>query len=132
MDIALALGGGGSRGLAHIGVLRAFERQGIRVAAVAGTSMGGIIAAAHACGMSAQTIQGKAAELEIRDMLQLRPTGPSLFGLERLEEWLTGLFGDRNIEDLEIPLALTAPIFVGWVILASYPLLILLGHSIGK
>ena len=108
MDIALALGGGGSRGLAHIGVLRAFERQGIRVAAVAGTSMGGIIAAAHACGMSAQVIQERAAELEIRDMLQLRPTGPSLFGLERLKEWLNGLFGDRAIEDLEIPLALTA------------------------
>jgi len=102
------LGGGGARGLAHIGVLRAFEQQGVKVAAIAGTSMGGIIAAAHACGMSAETIQQKAAELEIREMLQLRASGPSLFGLERVEEWLSDLFGDRNIEDLEIPLALTA------------------------
>ena len=108
MDIVLALGGGGSRGLAHIGVLKAFEDQGIRVAAVAGTSMGGIIAATHACGMSAEAIHAKAAELEIKEMLQLRPSGPSLFGLERIQAWLTGLFGDRRIEELDIPLALTA------------------------
>jgi NTE family protein len=94
--------------LAHIGALRVFEDQGIRVAAVAGTSMGGIIAATHACGMSAEAIRAKAAELEIKEMLQLRPSGPSLFGLERIQEWLNELFGERQIEQLAVPLALTA------------------------
>ena len=108
VDIALALGGGGARGLAHIGVLRALEQQGIRVAAIAGTSMGGIIAAAYANGMSPEAIEQEAAALEIREMLQLRSSGPSLFGLEKIEEWVNGLFGDRRIEELRIPLALTA------------------------
>ncbi|MCJ7513987.1 MAG: patatin-like phospholipase family protein [Anaerolineales bacterium] len=108
MDIALALGGGGARGLAHIGVLRAFEREGVRVRAIAGTSMGGIIAAAYACGMSPDTIQQKAAELEIRGLLQLRPTGPALFGLEKVQAWLVGLFGELTFEELPIPLAVTA------------------------
>jgi NTE family protein len=108
VDIALALGGGGSRGLAHIGVLRVLEREGIRVAAVAGTSIGGIIAATYACGMSPQAIQQEAAGLEIREMLQLRASGPSLFSLEKIEAWLRGLLGERRIEELPIPLALTA------------------------
>lgn len=108
MDIALALGGGGARGLAHIGVLRAFEREGVRVRAIAGTSMGGIIAAAYACGMSPDAIQQKAAELEIRGMLQLRSTGPALFGLEKVQAWLIGLFGELTFEELRIPLAVTA------------------------
>ncbi len=108
MDIALALGGGGARGLAHIGVLRVLEREGVRVRAVSGTSMGGIIAATVACGMSADDIARKAADLDIREMLQLRPTGPALFGLEKLETWLVGLFDERTFEDLPIPLAVTA------------------------
>ncbi|HKK73377.1 MAG TPA: patatin-like phospholipase family protein [Candidatus Krumholzibacteria bacterium] len=44
-SVALALGGGGARGLAHIGVLRALEERGIAVEAIAGCSMGGIIGA---------------------------------------------------------------------------------------
>lgn len=46
--IGLALGGGGVRGLAHIGVLNVFEKAGLRIDALAGTSMGAIVAAAYA------------------------------------------------------------------------------------
>ncbi|NMC11593.1 MAG: hypothetical protein GYA34_01780, partial [Chloroflexi bacterium] len=46
-SVGLALSGGGARGLAHIGVLRALEREGIQVDYLAGTSMGGVIAAGY-------------------------------------------------------------------------------------
>lgn len=47
LRLGLALGGGGARGFAHLGVLRALERAGIEVDVFAGTSMGAIIAVAH-------------------------------------------------------------------------------------
>ena len=49
--VGLALSGGGARGLAHIGVLKVFEEQGVPIHALAGTSMGGLIAASYAAGM---------------------------------------------------------------------------------
>ncbi|HQL25306.1 MAG TPA: patatin-like phospholipase family protein, partial [candidate division Zixibacteria bacterium] len=50
--VLLALSGGGIRGLAGIGALRAFEETGIRVVAIAGTSMGGVVGGLYAAGYS--------------------------------------------------------------------------------
>lgn len=57
--IGLALGGGGARGIAHIGVLRVLEKNGIVPDIVAGTSMGAIIGAMYCCGMPADEIEKK-------------------------------------------------------------------------
>ena len=54
---ALALGGGGARGLAHIAVLEALDEMRIRPAAIAGTSIGSWIGAAYAAGMSGREIR---------------------------------------------------------------------------
>jgi NTE family protein len=54
--VALALGGGGARGLAHIVALEAFDELGVRPAALAGTSIGAVVAAAYAAGMSGKAI----------------------------------------------------------------------------
>lgn len=54
--VALALGGGGARGLAHIPMLEAFDDLGIVPAAIAGTSMGAIFGAAYASGISGREI----------------------------------------------------------------------------
>jgi NTE family protein len=54
---ALALGGGGARGLAHIAVLEALDEMGVRPAIVAGTSIGALIGAAYAAGMSGKEIR---------------------------------------------------------------------------
>jgi NTE family protein len=54
--IALALGGGGARGLAHIPMLEALDELGVRPAAIAGTSMGAIFGAAYAAGLSGREI----------------------------------------------------------------------------
>ena len=56
-SFALALGGGGARGLAHIAVLEALDEIGRRPAAIAGTSVGALIGAAYAAGMSGKEIR---------------------------------------------------------------------------
>ena len=57
MKKALALGGGGARALAHIGVLKVLEQNNIVFDCIAGTSMGSIIGALHAVGQDADTIE---------------------------------------------------------------------------
>lgn len=56
-SVALALGGGGARGLAHIAVLETLDEMGIRPTAIAGTSIGAILGAAYASGMSGKDIR---------------------------------------------------------------------------
>lgn len=58
--IGLALGGGGAKGLAHVVALEAFDRAGVRPAAIAGTSIGAILGAAYAAGYSAAAIRAHA------------------------------------------------------------------------
>src|SRR5579863_9684566 len=54
---ALALGSGGARGLAHIAVIEALDEMGVKPIAVAGTSIGALIGAAYAAGMSGKDIR---------------------------------------------------------------------------
>ncbi len=55
--VALALGAGGARGLAHLAVLEAFDELGVRPAAIAGTSMGALVGAAYAAGIPAKDLR---------------------------------------------------------------------------
>ena len=58
--IGLALGGGGARGLAHIGVLKVLRSEGIPIDTIAGTSMGGVVGAMAAAGMSVLEMEAAA------------------------------------------------------------------------
>jgi NTE family protein len=58
--IGVALGGGGARGLAHIPMLEAFDELGVKPAIIAGCSMGALVGAAYAAGMSAKDMRGRA------------------------------------------------------------------------
>ncbi len=108
MDICLALGGGGARGLAHIGVLYALEKAGFRIRAVAGTSMGGIIGALYAAGYSPPELVHWADASTRRDLFRARPSGSGLIGLDRIEKLLHETLRDRTFEDLNVPCAVTA------------------------
>jgi NTE family protein len=108
VEIALALGGGGMRGLAHIGILKVLEREGIRVAAVAGTSIGGIIGAAYAAGYGPDKLANVANLTSVREMLRARPEGPGLIGIGLVREWLHEILGERTFADLRLPFAVTA------------------------
>lgn len=67
--LGIALGGGGLRGAAHIGVLKALERNGIRPDLIAGTSAGSVIAALYACGVPIEKMEQIALNLQKRDIL---------------------------------------------------------------
>lgn len=70
--IGLALGGGGARGLAHIGVLQVLESEGFKPDLLSGTSMGAIIAAFYASGISPKEIEIEALNLrKLSSMVKL-------------------------------------------------------------
>jgi len=60
--IGLALGGGGARGLAHIGVLRVLEKEKIPIDLIVGTSIGALVGGAYAAGFSPEELQKKVDE----------------------------------------------------------------------
>jgi NTE family protein len=109
MDISIALGGGGSRGFAHVGVLRRLQQEGYHVRAVAGTSAGGIIAAVLAAGYSPDEMEAYFGRID-QSKLFGRSTkeDPSLLGLAGATRVLEDLLGKRTFADLSIPCALTA------------------------
>jgi NTE family protein len=73
--IALVLGGGGLKGFAHIGVLRALEERNIVPDVYAGTSIGALIAAAYLCGTNVDTLQSRAEALRRKDLFRINHFG---------------------------------------------------------
>jgi NTE family protein len=109
MEIALALGGGGVKGNAHIGVLRVLERSGVRIHALAGTSAGGLWGALFAAGYHPDEIEQFFKGIDPSTIYNRRPgEGPSWLGLAGIYELLQEKLGDITFEDLAIPFAVTA------------------------
>jgi len=108
MDITLALGGGGAKGNAHIGVLRRLEKEGFRVRAVAGTSFGGIVAALYALGKTPDQIEEMFSKVD-QSRLYGHVSGerPSLLGLAGAAKLFDEVFGATTFDDLKLPCALT-------------------------
>jgi NTE family protein len=119
--VVLALGGGGVRGAAHLGVLRALREAGVPVAGLAGTSAGALAAAAFAFGLPlepsivvealsdpglARLEAGGAVGRTRRLLAALR--APALVDGTGLREGLEDLFGGRRLEESPVPLALVA------------------------
>ena len=105
--VALALGAGGAKGLAHIGALEEIERQGYAVGAIAGSSMGALIGGIYATG-KLEVYRDWVCTLARFDMLRLVDwtfRGGLIKG-EKIIGTLRELIGDARIEDL--PLAFTA------------------------
>lgn len=112
-QVGLALSGGGARGLAHIGVLKVFEEQGVPIHALAGTSMGGLIAASYAAGMSASELEAAALKLanlrELAALVDLRPPRRGLLAGKHVRKYLTNFVDeDLTFDELNYPLAMQA------------------------
>lgn len=109
MEISLALGGGGVRGIAHIGVLRTLEAHKFNIKAIAGTSAGGMVGAVYAAGYSTQEIEEIIKDFDpIRSFSRFPDDSASLLGLGSIAEKIFELLGDRTFDDLKIPFAATA------------------------
>ena len=104
--IGLALGGGGTRGIAHIGVLKAFEEKGIKFDFISGTSVGSIIGAMWASGKTASEMLEIAKNIKVKDIRHSKFFLPSK--TDGIEKLLTDNLGDINIEDLPIPFCAVA------------------------
>ncbi len=109
MDITLALGAGGAKGNAHIGVLRRLEQEGFRIKGIAGTSFGGLIAVLFAAGYRPNDLEDMLAALDSNRFYGHGPNdGPSLMGLAGVARLLEEVLGDRTFEQLRIPCVVTA------------------------
>jgi NTE family protein len=106
--IGLALGGGFARGIAHIGVLRALEKNNIPIYAVAGVSSGAMVAAAMASGSSADEIQQVALSMKFRDVARWTVNLLGLAGNDRMVTFLGRLLKTNRFEEMRIPLAIVA------------------------
>lgn len=109
MDITVALGGGGVKGNAHIGVLRVLEREGFRIRALAGTSAGGLWGAFYAAGHHPDEIERRMSSLDPNLLYKRLPgEGPAMLGLSGVARMLDDGLGDCTFEQLRLPFAVTA------------------------
>jgi NTE family protein len=139
-SIAIALGGGAARGLAHVPMLEALDEMGLRPKAIAGTSMGSIVGAIYAAGLSGAEIRahferlldsrrGPFKRLQERwpgSLLSLiDPRTPSLVNGETLFEVMLPDKMPGTFEGLKIPLSIVATDFYAQeqVVLTSGPLI---------
>jgi NTE family protein len=105
----LVLSGGGLKGLAHIGVLRALEERGLVPSLVVGSSIGSLIGAAWATEATPQQMEARALKVRRRDVFQVarvdvafrRLLAPSLYRREPLEALVQSLVGDVTFRDLK-------------------------------
>jgi NTE family protein len=115
LRIALALGSGGLRGIAHIGVLRALAEAEIQPTVYAGSSAGALVAAAAAHDVSLSEMERLAARLHRKSLFQIDVLGLlrygtgalSLYRSAPLHELCAELFGNRTFDDLRTPLVVS-------------------------
>jgi NTE family protein len=106
--LGLALGGGFARGVAHIGVLRVLEQEGIPIDCIAGTSVGGLIAAMYAAGTPLDTMVKRAGVTTFKDFGKWTLSWLGLASNARLEEYLHQTTPLATFEEARIPLAIAA------------------------
>lgn len=109
--IGLALGGGFARGIAHIGVLKVLEEEGIRLSAVAGTSVGALIGAAYCSGLSVADLEAVARRVRFRDFARWTLSRFGFATNQRMIAFLNTVLKVKTFEELRIPLAVTATDF---------------------
>jgi len=101
--LGFALGAGGSRGVAHVGFLKAMEEEGIRPDFITGCSMGSVIGATYASGMSIEEMEKAVFKLRLLDLIA--PTGKrgGLFETRKIRKLLERYIGNPDFSDLKIP-----------------------------
>ena len=106
--LGLALGGGGARGFAHIGVIKALEDAGIVPDVVTGASSGAVIAALYAGGHDGRRLTEIARDLNRTDLVDFVLIGRGWVRGEALQDFVNRMVGDRPIERLARPFAVVA------------------------
>lgn len=108
--MALALGGGGARGYAHIGVIEVLEERGYEIVSIAGTSMGALVGGLHAAGMLEPYTEW-VSRLTQRDVLRLLDPSlkaPGAIRAEKILAKVSELLDGAVIENLPVPFTAVA------------------------
>lgn len=109
--LGLALGGGGARGVCHIGVLKALEEEGISPYCISGTSMGAVVGGCYACGIPVDTIRDVMLSLKLTDLLDVDVapyTRLSILRSKKLQKLFLQYIGNTQFSDLKMPFTCTA------------------------
>lgn len=106
--VALVLGGGGARGFAHVGVIKALEAAGIRPDIVAGSSSGAIVAALYAGGYSGEELERLALALDPGALIDFSLFGKGWVRGAALQDFVNRAIGNRPIEQLAKTFAVVA------------------------
>ena len=104
--LGLALGSGGSRGIAHVGFLQALEDNGIKPSFISGCSMGAVVGACYSGGMTPHTMLKTATLIRKKDLLDVSAfpiSSGAILRSEKVNRVFDKLYCGANIEDLDIP-----------------------------
>ncbi len=112
LTVGVALGAGGAKGYAHLGVLRVLERAGVPIDFLAGSSIGAIVGAARALGCTLDEVEAHLREQfnseAVGKLFTLSLSGTSTAGAAELDAILGAMFGERVFDDLQVPLLVMA------------------------
>jgi NTE family protein len=106
--LGIALGGGGARGFAHLGVLQALDEKGIKPDIISGVSAGAIAGAFIAAGKSPRDAFEIIQKYKFTDLTAFNIPKTGLFSLEKMRKIVKDHIAVNNIEDLQIPLIIGA------------------------
>jgi NTE family protein len=109
--IGVALGGGFARGMAHIGVLKVLEQEGIPIRFIAGTSVGALIGAAYCSGLSIEELEKVAHSVRFTTFARWTVSRYGFASNDRMVSFLTRTLKVKTFEELRIPLGVTATDF---------------------
>ena len=104
--VALVLGGGSARGLAHLGILKILKREKIPCDMVVGTSIGALIGAIYGLGIPIERTEKRALKTHWKDLVKLSISKFGLSDGSGLEKIINEEIEHKNFEDLKIPLAI--------------------------
>ncbi|HYE73299.1 MAG TPA: patatin-like phospholipase family protein [Blastocatellia bacterium] len=106
--IGVALGGGVARGMAHVGVLRELEKNGIPIDLISGTSAGALVGSLYATGLTPDQIEDLAYNLRWSDLGRVTVSRLGFYNNERTEAYLASKCPVRKFEETRIPLGVVA------------------------
>jgi NTE family protein len=104
--VVLALGGGFSRGFAHLGILEVLQQESIRIAAIVGTSIGALLGAAYADGIPVRDLCDLGRRVRVRDFLRFKAPGKDGPRKDCIGQFIQDWFRAKAVEELPLPTAI--------------------------